>query len=246
MNNDIKLYIDSREKKNRVQKCKTYFKKEQIECIEKQLEYGDYLFYRTEKYDIEEAVVFEYKTIHDFMYSIKNNSLFEEVMNQTLRYDFSYLIIEGTVEEYCRTAFRNPKILYKWSYDEYKQQQTRIYEGAVSRILTICPIIYIMSEEEVFKKMQSISDKIMNLHPYQVFGSKRRLKHNNELIALLSHMFGVKTSEKIVEELKITCLKDLLTLSKEDLLSIRGIGKKKADKLMKFIKGENDIKCLKQ
>lgn len=225
----MNLTIDVREHKDRRQNCIHFFNGK-LDTKVQRLEYGDYLFSNGFK-----DVVFEYKTIEDFINSIKDTSVFEEVINQTYKYDFSYLVIVGDIEEYCERMWKIYNVRKTWkNYNNYIKHSMRMFTGAYNRILCICPVINVSTENSAFIAMEDISDKIMNNNNF-VFGSKRRLKDNNSLISLLSVVLGKKTSELVVNELELTCLKDLLDVKKEDLLSIKGIGDKKANDIMEFI-----------
>ena len=228
----MKLFVDNREKKERINNCQKYFKGK-LHVENGTLKYGDYLFSNNNH---SKEVVFEFKTISDFMNSAKDGSVFEEVVNQTIAYDHSYIIIVGNVENYCKEMWKIYKVRQKWGkYYNYINYNLKVFSGAFNKLLTICPVIQVYDEDDSFGVMFDVSDKIINNDNNFVFGSKRRLKDNNKLVGLLSNILGKKTSELIVDELELKCLYDLLNISKDDLLGIKGIGDKKATDIMKFI-----------
>ena len=65
-------------------------------------------------------------------------------------------------------------------------------------------------------------------------------KVNNPVVNYLNSIKGVnlKTSKLICGELKLNCLNDLLKISKDDLISIKGIGENKSELILKAIKGD--------
>ncbi len=233
------LVIDKREKPSRRLDVRSYMvaNTDDVCVTEDTLLYGDYLF--TSKSG-NESVVFEFKTIDDFMNSSKDGSLFEEVINQTVHYNYSYLVIEGSIEEYIKRMWSIRRIRNAWSNDYRKFLRVTFngFKGAFNRCLTICPVITGSTLNNVLKDMVDVSDKIINNDNHFVFGSKRRIKHDNKLIALLSNVCGKKTAKLIVDSLELKGLKDLLTVTTEDLTSIKGIGVKKARVVTDFIYGE--------
>ena len=85
----MEIIIDSREK-GRVKEALYYYEDAKVE----KLEFGDYVFKDNDK-----TVAFEFKTCEDYISSIKNKSLFEELANQTDEYDYSFLIVCGKLYE---------------------------------------------------------------------------------------------------------------------------------------------------
>ncbi len=233
----MELCIDKRESGKRRLNVREYMvKNTDIEVFEDTLLYSDYVF----KGDNDLEVCFEYKSMQDFMNSSKDGSLFEEIINQTVHYNFSYLVIEGSIEEYIKRMWSIRRIRNAWNndYSKFLRVTFNSFKGAYNRCLTICPVIMGSTLNNVLGTMVSVSDKIINNDNYFVFGSKRRIKHNNKVIALLSNVTGKKTAKLVVDSLGIKSLKDLLTVTEEQLLSIKGIGKKKAKVILDFIYGE--------
>ena len=62
--------IDTREK-GRIESAKEYYKAHGLDVIVRRLDFGDYVF--------DDRVCFEFKTWEDFLSSMGNKSLFEEV-----------------------------------------------------------------------------------------------------------------------------------------------------------------------
>ena len=83
------ILIDSQEKV-RGYNAYNYYENNYDVHVEK-LQYGDYLFQLN---DGKEAV-FEFKNCKDFIKSMDDKSLFQELSNQTINYEYSYLIVCG-------------------------------------------------------------------------------------------------------------------------------------------------------
>ena len=92
----MKVTIDSREQ-SRIPSAKTYYNSQKYEVEIKELPIGDYLFTNENN----EQVVFEFKTIPDFINSIQNGRVFNEAINQAENYNHHFVIIHGN--EYTRT-----------------------------------------------------------------------------------------------------------------------------------------------
>lgn len=81
------VVIDSREQK-RIKLAKEYYTKQGHEVQVKELKTGDYLF--------ENKVVFEFKTMQDFISSILNGRVFNEAIEQCYNYKYQFIIIHGS------------------------------------------------------------------------------------------------------------------------------------------------------
>ena len=91
------VVVDSRESGVRRGVAVRGFLLEGCECRVAGLEFGDYLF--------DGVVVWEYKTVADFVSSLFDESLFNEVFNQSEHYPFSFVIVEGSFRDYFYKAY---------------------------------------------------------------------------------------------------------------------------------------------
>lgn len=216
------VYIDSREKgsaeevSSRAVRANEYFKT--LDGVDRtfivQLRYGDYLFVRGDT-----SVVFEYKTIDDYMNSLYDKSLFEETYNQTVEYDYSYVIIEGDLNDYVR---RNNYLLCDVS------ELTKTFNGSLCRLRVYCNVIMVKNEREAFKIMFKQAEKCFNFKAYG--GAKRSLPTNDIVSYTLSGCHGV--SHRLIENIQkqlphVVDLECLLECDVEDFKSVDGIGEKK-------------------
>lgn len=226
------LIIDAREQK-RIETAKNYFTP--FADIEKvtveQLENGDYIFTNKGL-----TCGFEYKTSTDFLSSILNKRVFKECIGLRETVDYPFLIIEGNIP-YAKNK------LY------YSAQQTITNEqiqGAIYRLRCILPVIIVENplvpsdkkdddlETLCFNEMYNQSRKAVDgKTPYYKELSSE--KHKNPAISLLMMLngFNLTTAKKIAETLNINTQNEYLQLTEEDLLSVDGIGEKKANKLLK-------------
>lgn len=200
-----------------------------------QLETGDYVFKENNT-----TVAFEYKLITDYMSSIYDNSLFEEASNQTLEYDYSYVIIEGTIEEYIKKTWTQWRIRskYKGRYDKFYTKTLSVYYGSLRRLRKFTCPIECKSEQHCFMEMLEQSKKCFDNKNYA--GTKRHVQSKNRVEYFLSGANGVssKLISNITETLELNNLEDLLKLTVTDLTSVPLIGPKKADKIYEWINGD--------
>lgn len=228
----MRVRIDSREIGNRKlpntrkERAQHFFEEQHQEAIIEKLEYGDYQF--------ADNIIFEYKTIVDLMSSISNSSVFEEVANQTLHYDFSFLIIVGSLRKWIVASYFHLQV--QENFQVYEMNCHIKYNGALRRLRTFCNIITCKDEEEAFNEMLLQARKCLNAKSYA--GVKRSIKTKDAIIHALCGCNGVseKKAEKIKQQLNITSLKQLSEITKEELLEIEGIGEKTAEKIVRWLK----------
>ena len=232
----MRIIVDTREHgphgltSTRKSRAQEYYSSKGYDCEIRQLEFGDYLF--------NNQVVFEYKLIDDLMKSITNGRLFDECVNQTVTYPYSYLIVEGNLQDYILDSWESYIVRKQYSYDyqEYIKSTYARYEGAIRRVQTICPVIYAASESVAFQEMLLQAQKCCES---KVYGSEAKslLKSASAVDSVLCSVKGVssKKAKLIKETLKIKRLHDLINCSVKDFSSVRGIGEKTSLNIFEFI-----------
>ena len=218
------VLIDDREQNRKDYAMKQYASFNPLIC---HLEYGDYIFvgYNGVK------VVFEYKTGSDFLNSINSethhlhNQVFEMITNE----DYTFIIVE------CPDMLHELDELYFSTGISISLQQIN---GAIAEYCTVSTILETQTQYQAFDLMMRVAGKIITEKPYRYkFGKKS----TNWALNILGGMKGLeKTAEKIVRELDLHTLEDILNLTKEDLVSVDGIGEKKAEKILKNIKDRSE------
>lgn len=94
------VVIDNREKYSRKINALKFFKSKQDYVKIDELQIGDFLF--------NDTVVFEYKDLSDFVKSVKNRRVFNQAKDQSLVFDYHFVIIVSTSYE-CRKYFNKLK-----------------------------------------------------------------------------------------------------------------------------------------
>lgn len=202
------------------------FKGEGFDSQLVQLDVGDYL--------VDDLVVWEYKTVSDFVSSLYNESLFNEVFNQSQLYPFSFLIVEGDFNSFFyKTYFRKGKHRRDrfGTVKEYMDYQKKIVRGAMRRCRTVCNVLQFKTEAECLNEIMEQSLKCLDFKGYGGVVRPSRDYNVNPCKAPLMEIKGVgdKISDKIIDEFGLGCLNDLLGVGYDDLLSVKGVNGEMVD-----------------
>lgn len=216
------IKIDDREKHSRIEHAQEYYENLNDEVHVQHLPFGDYIF--------DDTVVFEYKTIKDFVQSVKSGRVFNQAIDQSTTYKYHFVIVVSTERE--RRGYFN-KLKHtgnsKLYFDEYK------YIGAIARLNTFTTVIQANNEYEAFTFMRSQARKCLdNKHIVKRLEQKTDNPCFNFLMNI-KHISDVK-AELIVKELELETLTDLLEITNNDLQAINGIGSSTAGIIMKSIR----------
>lgn len=222
---DIFCTIDSREKE-RIPYAKQFFDKYKSIVVE--LETGDFMF---ENHDTGECVIFEYKTMKDFIGSVSDGRIWEQVKRMNGEFDWSFIVIEGIIEDLQRENKR--RMFQKNTGRPFSLSQ---FYGAIARLNCYTTVTICHNQAQAFNYMEKQMLKI--------FDDKPLLKHfkndnDNPALNYLNCINGIgfKTGKMIVDEFNIKSLNDLLVvIENEDLTSINGIGKKTEEIIREVIK----------
>lgn len=216
------VVVDVREKKERVKIATKGFLLENCEVETRQLPYGDYL--------IEDLVVWEYKTVADFINSLYDESLFNEVFNQSNHYPFSYLIIEGDFKGFLHKQYYRSGKSHTGEYNsvkEYVNTQLKIINGAIRRCRTVCNVINLPSQAECLNEILEQSRKCVGFKAYGGVVRPSNDYNINPCKSILMEVKGVgdKLSDKIIEEYGLRCVDDLSRITYDGLSSIKRVNK---------------------
>lgn len=227
--NNIFCTIDSREKE-RIPYAKRFFDK--YMPITAELNTGDFMF---ENEDTGKFVIFEYKTMKDFIGSVSDGRIWEQVKRMNDEFDWSFIVIEGTIEDLNHENKR--RMLQRGTGRPFSLAQ---FYGAIARLNCYTTVVQCHNQAQAFNYMEKQMLKI--------FDDKPLLKHfknesDNPALNFLAGINGVgfKTAKLIVDEFNIESLMDLLaTVENVDLTYVNGIGKATAQKIEKNITGEDN------
>ena len=220
----MKVTIDSRET-NRIQSASKYYEEQGLTVNVEELPIGDYIFT-----DGKEEVVFEFKLISDFVSSIQSNRVFNQSINMTENYDYSFVIIHGDLatRSKCLAMSRNfqPITVYQ-------------YLGAIASLNRYVTVLQCYSPylNESYYTMMTQARKCLQQKPIV---KKFPRKDKNAAFNYLTYcIYGInyKKAQLIVDTYNLESLNDLMTLDLEMLTEIEGIGKNTASKILEAIHG---------
>lgn len=221
--NDIVCTIDSREKE-RIPYAMNFFKK--YEPVVRELGIGDFIFS-----DGDGLVCFEYKTMKDFIGSVSDGRIFEQVKRMNGVFDWSFIVIEGTIEDLNRENKR--RMFQQNTGRPFSLSQ---FYGVIARLNCYTTVTQCHNQSQAFNYMEKQMLKIFDDTPL--------IKHfkNDSDDAVLNFLccingINYKTAKLIVDEYNIKNLHDLVVIANSvDFTDIKGIGNKTKDRIMEVIK----------
>lgn len=216
------VQIDSREK-DRIQSASEYYKQQGLEVEVCELEVGDYIF--------DHKVCFEMKLIPDFIASIQEGRVFNQAITMAENYDWSFVMIHGDLYQRTKAIIQSK---------DYIPMNIEQYIGSISSLNRYTTVIQCYNSviEEAYYTMMKQAEKCLSNRPIV---KKFERKHKNPAFNYLAYcVYGIsgKKAEKIVKELELSTLGDLLYLDHNRLTNIEGIGDKLADRIINTIQSE--------
>ena len=226
---NVECTIDSREQ-IRIPYAKHFFNK--YNPVVRELTTGDYIFKNT---DTEEEVCFEYKTMDDFVSSVNDKRIFEQVKRMNTEFDWNFVILDGDIED---LRIINKRKTYMKVGRPFSLAQ---FYGTIARLNCYTTVVQCHNQAQSFNYMEKQVLKIFDDKPLS-----KHFKNDSDNAALNYLMsiqgVGFKTADLIVSEFKINTLSDLLELVQNaDLRYIKGIGEKTAENIEKNIMGGDNL-----
>ena len=228
--------VDSREKQRGVIANNGFISEGYSSAIVS-LEFGDYL--------VDGLVVWEYKTVADFVSSLYDESLFNEVFNQSKLYPFSFLIVEGDFNSYFyQSYFKRGKARFNGSVKSYINGQMRNVTGAIRRLRTVCNVLNFKTQAECLNEIMEQSLKCLDFKGYG--GVVRPLDKGfgldvNPCKAPLMSVarVGDVVSDRIIDMFGLECLDDFSRVSFDGLCEVKGVNEDMANGIWKVIYGKS-------
>lgn len=230
------VVVDVRER-GRVESALSSFRGEGVECCVRMLPFGDYV--------VNERVVWEFKTVEDFVKSIFDESLFNEVFNQSVEFDFSFLVVVGDFNRGVkRLYYSNSRVRDRFpTMTRYRNWVNKVYWGAVRRCRTVCNVIFVPTVKGAFYEILAQSEKCLDGKVYGGVVRKRKdLRTLSPVESFLTGIGGIGevNARRIIEEFSVSCLDDLLRISGDDLVS-KGFHRDKVKVFCKYVHGEEFV-----
>ena len=217
------VQIDSREK-DRIQSASRYYKQQGLEVEVCELEIGDYVF--------DNKVCFEMKLIPDFIASIQEGRVFNQAITMAENYDWSFVMLHGDLYQ------RTKEITKSRDHIPMTIEQ---YIGSISSLNRYTTVLqcYNPAIDEAYFTMMKQAEKCLLKRPIV---KKFPRKDKNVCFNYLAYcVYGIsgKKAQKIVDELEIKTLEDLLYLNHDKLTAVDGIGEKLAERIINTIQSES-------
>lgn len=218
---DVCVVVDDREHHERIASALSFFNDKEYDCKIERLPIGDYLFDR--------KLIFEWKTPADFIQSVMNRRVFKQLQRMK-QYPFHYLIIVGDPFKW---------LAYNETWNEHKCKKFEVNHllGALATILQHDKIIMVDCEQNAFQIMDYLVKNVLNNDNHEPI-DKPICKLVDPVCTFLCCIENINSKKAILirDSLQLQTLHDLLHVSKDDLVGIKGIGGKTADKILEVLK----------
>jgi ERCC4-type nuclease len=202
----ISIIADDREPNDII---KSLTERPDVDITIKRLSVGDYL--------VDNRLLFERKTIHDFAISIIDGRLFKQAARQAGAKYRGILILEGTATDLAQTGIQRPAL-----------------QGALISVSLIfgIPVLRSLNPQETAdlmiyaaRQVQSVAQTVPKRGGYRPKNKHARQKY------ILQGLPGVgpKRAKLLLE--RFSSVERVMTASVEDLQTIDGIGKDIAEKI---------------
>jgi len=218
----MKVTIDTRET-DRIRPAMFYFSINNNVSVQ-ELETGDFLFE-----DGEKQAVFEYKTMADFINSVTEGRVFNQAIDQQREFMNHFVIVEGTDED--RKTVTN-ELYYSTGLTFTKKQ----FYGAITRLNTFTTVIRVPNRKTAFEVMEQQAKKCFDEKAIAKVFPKSEGNSAFRFLCYCCQGVGPVTAEKIVEELKLKNLEDVMNLTKTDLMKINRIGDVTASSILEQVR----------
>ena len=225
----MNLEIDNRESESRRESAYQFFCDDYNISVT-QLPIGDFLF--------DKKIVFEYKTANDMINSIMDGRIFRQ-SKRMQQYPFHYIIVVGSVfdEIHARYSDIENPFYAKYRYKKMKGFTVNNYIGALATLYEHDKVIHVENEHQAFTLMGYLSRNIIERNPDLKAVDKPVCKMTDSVSTFLACIDGISVKKAVLirDALKLESLRDLLSISHNDLVSIKGVGSKTAVKIMEEI-----------
>ena len=227
----ISLEIDNRESERRRESAYQFFSSRDYDVSVKTLPIGDFVF--------DSKIAFEWKTPNDLINSIMDGRVFRQ-SKKMKQYPASFVIVVGDVFQEIRDRYDSPENPFyaKYRYNKVKRFTINNYIGALATLYENGKVIHVENESQAFTLMHYMVNNMLERNPDWKSIDKPVCKMTSPVATFLACIDGIsiKKSVLIVNYLHLETLEDLLSLTFEDLVSVKGIGAKTAKVIMEVLK----------
>jgi len=217
----VKLFCDDREDNRRLNRVMD-FNPEYNPQI-RHLKYGDYHYIT----DTGKRVVWEFKTGSDFLSSIQDNHLHNQVYQMKKHYDYTFVMIQVSDWEYLLSSYRRMSGI---------DVSLKRVAGVIAYLNCHTTVLQCRNMSYALYMMKRQSEKLVEDKPLSYkFNKKSENYAENRLNCI--HGISEDITETIIGTLNLKTEQDLMNLTVNDLKLCDGIGIKRAEKIIHDIQG---------
>lgn len=227
----MELEIDVREADTRKESAYQFFINKDYDVSVRQLPIGDFIF--------DKKIVYEWKTASDMIQSIMDGRVFKQAKRMR-QYPYHYVIVVGNVFDEIKARYSDWENPHYARYRKKGQKTFSVnnYIGGLATLYEQDSVIHVENEHQAFTIMYYMSQNILKKDKEAKEVDKPVCKMTDAVSTFLCCIDGisVKTALLIKNHLKLETLEDLLEVTYLDLISIKGVGKVTAKKVMGELK----------
>ena len=165
----------------------------------------------------------------DFINSVTEGRVFNQAIDQQREFMNHFVIVEGT-EEDRKTV--TDELYYSTGLTFTKKQ----FYGAITRLNTFTTVIRVPNRKTAFEVMEQQAKKCFDEKAIAKVFPKSEGNSAFRFLCYCCQGVGPVTAEKIVEELKLKNLEDVMNLTKTDLMKINRIGDVTASSILEQVR----------
>lgn len=205
----VKAWVDTNEKKM-LKKTMAFLNKKGIECEEKPLDNGDVVLLLSNQ----EYFAIERKSFSDFVQSyIKNSHLQDQAYRLNNNFKNYCCIVHGSIDDLYRIkALRRIK---QPAVDKMAAKLQIIYK---------LPIIWVDNEAQYLNKIIDLAEMIVKEGGAKLKAKSSVSVKNRPDVDMLSAGSNIGSKKSLMLLKKFGTVQNVLNASREELLSIRGVG----------------------
>tara|TARA_Y100000593_G_scaffold17268_1_gene34573 strand:+ start:37508 stop:38188 length:681 start_codon:yes stop_codon:yes gene_type:complete len=222
------LLIDKREESKLSRSVEKIFLKLKKPYEKIWLEIGDYVV------QSEPSLCIEAKTTADFLQSVKNKRIFNQIDNMDREYDNNILLIYGNLQDATE---------YMTSNIKYKQQLKKQFIGALSSIALHTDIKPIWvdnykSAAHVIAALYTHAEKKLIIHKQL----PKKIRTDDVRVDVLIQIKGISIEKAKTLLDKFGSIAELVMASEKEICEVEGIGKVTASNIHKAFNQEREVK----
>lgn len=223
------ITIDSREDSQLSRTLIDLANKSKIETEKKWLEIGDYI--------VGDCCI-EAKSAADFLQSVRNKRLFNQLDNMDRAYNKNIILIYGTLDDAIEYLHRT-----KYNAMSWRTKLKKMFVGALTSIALhtdVKPVWvddYRTAAHLILATTEHI-DKELIIHKEL----PKKIKTDDVRVDVLSEIKGVSVNKAKALLKSFGNIVEISMADPKDIIKIDGIGKKTAENILKALNSENEVR----